>query len=103
MDPPSAGQHAIDTRNHPLLPGSSTQTRIATDKIPEAPVNVIKAVAYLLEEATVAEYADKIAAQLNKLTVTAHSDPTVNSTTTHIEQALNAINDTKRTAAESGL
>jgi hypothetical protein len=30
---------------------------------------------YLLEEATLAEYADKIAAQLNKLTVTANSDP----------------------------
>jgi hypothetical protein len=77
------------------------EPRITTDKIAETPANVIKAVAYFLEEVTVAEYADKIAAQLNRLTGTANSDPTVNNTTTHIEQALNAMNDTTKKQTES--
>jgi hypothetical protein len=48
----------------------------------------------------VAEYTDRITAQLNKPTVTASSDPTVNNTTTHIEQASNAISDTTKKQSE---
>jgi len=59
-----------DARNDPLLLHGQCTT---TDKIPETPANIIKAVAYLLEEVTVAEDADETITQLTKFTVTANS------------------------------
>jgi hypothetical protein len=49
-----------------LLTLVSTQgPRKTTDKLPEAIANTIKAVAYLLEEAIVTQYADQIMAQIS--------------------------------------
>jgi hypothetical protein len=75
--------------------------RNATDKTPETPANIIKAVAFLLEEATLAEYANKIVAQITKLTESTNSDPTSNDTMLHIEQAFKVINDTTKKQTET--
>lgn len=69
-----------NTGDHSLLPSGNSQT---TDKIPEIPANINKAVVYLIEETTITEYVDKIADRLYKLTTTATNDkdPTSNETT----------------------
>jgi hypothetical protein len=73
--------------------------RTASDKIPDTPANTIKAVAFLLEEATIAEYANKILERLSNYTTTTNTNPPDENATSDIKKTLDEINDTAKKQA----
>jgi hypothetical protein len=66
----------------------------ASDKIPDTVTNVIKVVAYLLEDATVAKYIEKIMHQITDLKILIDAHQPANETMSHINNMLTNIHNT---------
>ena len=73
---------------------ATSGSRRTTEKIPESVNNIIKAVAYLLEEATIAEYVDKISNKLTGINTANCTTQHDTETTAKIDETLNSIKGT---------
>src|SRR5258706_6065324 len=74
--------------------------RATADRISDNTANVIKAVAFLLEEATVTQYAEKIANHMANLT-TSHNPHPDNETSNQIKVTLENLSKTVQSQAEN--
>ena len=75
----------LDTCYHPTILSNPTGPRTTTDRIPESSANVIKAVALLLEEATIATYIEQITKGINQ-SISPNNKATHNEETTKLLQ-----------------
>ena len=73
---------------------ATTSPRKTTEKIPDATSNVIKAVAFLLEEVTIAEYAEKILQYLTDLNPPIPAPQINTDTASQINETLTSIKET---------
>jgi len=81
---------------------TSEGPRITTDRLSDNMANVIKSVAFLLEEVTVTQYAEKIASQivLQSPTLNPSLSQPDNETAKHIKESIDTLNKTIQEQAE---